>query len=366
MVCRMMTEGITRDGTGSVANRERSSPTDSVALPDGYGQLLADLKERIRDARTRASVSVNRELVLLYWEIGQCILERQREEGWGARVIDHLARDLRRSFPGTRGFSSRNLKYMRALAEAYPDKEFVQGVLAQISWYHNITILEKVKEPTEREWYIKAAIEHGWSRAVLVHQVESGLYQRQGRAVTNFERTLPPPRSDLARELVKDPYAFDFLTLAGDARERELERGLIEHLRDFLLELGAGFALVGSQYRLDVGGQEYVLDLLFYHLHLRCFVVIDLKAGAFKPEHAGKMGFYLSAVDDLIRQPDDGPTIGIILCRERNRIVAEYALRELKRPMGVATYRLTRALPRGLRGHLPTVKELEKGLGGEG
>ena len=308
-------------------------------------------------------MSVNRELVLLYWDIGRRILERQRSEGWGARVIDRLSTDLRREFPEMRGFSSRNLKYMRAFAEAYPDEGFVQQVAAQMPWFHNCVLLDKVKQDPERGWYAHMAIEHGWSRAVLVHQIESGLYRRQGRAVSNFERTLPTPRSDLAREMLKDPYAFDFLTLSEDTRERELERGLIEHVRDLLLELGAGFSLVGSQYRLDIGGQEYAMDLLFYHLRLRCFVVIDLKTGAFRPEHAGKMGFYLSAVDDLLRHPDDGPTIGIILCRERNRVVAEYALREVNRPMGVSTYRLTRALPEELREHLPTVGELEDGLG---
>ena len=359
-----MTEEGIDDGNRSIGRGTHHARIESPDLYEEYGGLLIDVKERIRDAQVRASVSVNRELVLLYWEIGRCILQRQRKSGWGTKVIERLAADLRRTFPEMRGFSSRNLKYMRAFAEAYPDREFVQQVVAQISWSHLIRLLDKVNDQTEREWYVHETIEHGWSRRVLVHQIESGLYHRQGRALSNFERTLPAPRSDLARELLKDPYAFDFLTLSKDAQERELERGLIDHLRDLLLELGVGFAFVGSQHRFDVGGQEYVIDLLFYHLQLRCYVVIDLKTGSFRPEHVGKMNFYLSVVDDRLRQPNDGPTIGIILCKERNRIVAEYALCEVNRPMGVSTYRLTKSLPEGLKGHLPSVRKLEHVLGG--
>jgi predicted nuclease of restriction endonuclease-like (RecB) superfamily len=257
-------------------------------------------------------------------------------------VIDRLADDLRREFPEMRGFSGRNLKYMKAFGEAYPDGPFVQEVLAQITWYHNITLLEKVKDPAEREWYVRKTVEQGWSRAVLVHQIETGLYARQGRAQTNFERTLPAPHSDLAQQLLKDPYCFDFLTLTDEARERELQRGLVERLRDFLIELGVGFAFVGSLYHLVVGRKDYYLDLLFYHLRLRCFVVIELKVDEFEPEHAGKMSFYLSAVDDLLRHAGDAPAIGQILNKTSNRVVIGYALRDTAKPMGVATYAVRR------------------------
>ncbi len=334
-----------------------------ASLPSGYAELLEDLKARIRQAQVRAALSVNRELVLLYWHIGREILRRQTQEGWGAKVIDRLAEDLRREFPEIKGFSPRNLKYMRAFAEAWPDEQIVQEVLAQITWYHNIALLETVKDPIERLWYAQQTIEHGWSRNVLVHQIESSLYGRQGKAVTNFELTLPAPQSDLARSLLKDPYVFDFLSLGPEAQERELERALLKHLRDFLLELGKGFALVGSQYRLDVGGEEFYIDLLFYQLRLRAFVVIDLKIGEFKPEYAGKMNFYLSAVDDLLRHPDDRPSIGLILCKSQNRLVAEYALRDMSKPMGVATYCLTETLPADLQRHLPSIEELQRELG---
>jgi predicted nuclease of restriction endonuclease-like (RecB) superfamily len=245
-------------------------------IPDTYPAFLQELKQRIRESQLRASVSVNRELVLLYWRIGRDILERQEREQWGAKVIDRLAADLNNAFPDMKGFSPRNLKYMRAFAEAWPDEEFVQAVLAQITWYHNLTLLEKVAAE-HRVWYAKATIEHGWSRNVLVHQIETVLHKRSGTAITNFEKTLPAPQSDLAQQMTKDPYAFDFLMLAEDVQERELERGLLDHLKNFLLELGVGFAFVGNQYRLDVGESEFFIDLLFYHLKLRCYVVIDLK-----------------------------------------------------------------------------------------
>jgi len=332
-------------------------------LPSSYPKLLEDIKARIRQAQVRAALSVNRELVLLYWHIGKEILQRQEQEGWGTKVIDRLARDLAREFPEMKGFSPRNLKYMRAFAEAWPDEPIVQEALAQITWYHNITLLEKVKDPAERLWYVQQTLQHGWSRNVLVHHIESGLYQRQGKAITNFERTLPAPQSDLARSLLKDPYVFDFLSLGPEAQERDLERALLDHLRDFLLELGKGFAFVGNQYRLEVGGDEFYIDLLFYQLRLRCYVVIELKVGEFKPEYAGKMNFYLSAVDDLLRHPEDRPSIGLILCKSQNRLIAEYALRDISKPMGVATYRLTSALPAELQKNLPSIEELEKELG---
>ena len=331
--------------------------------PDSYAQFLADLKSRIHAAQLRASLAVNRELVLLYWQIGRDILDRQRRESWGAKVIDRLATDLRRAFPEMKGFSPRNLKYMRAFAEAWPEEAFVQAVLAQITWYHNLAILEKIPAFEERIWYAKATIQHGWSRNVLVHQIESGLHRRQGKAVANFDRTLPSPQSELARDVIKDPYNFDFLTLGEEAHERDLERGLLDHLRQFLLELGVGFAFVGSQYRLTVGNQEFYIDLLFYHLKLRAYVVVDLKMRAFEPEFAGKMNFYLSAVDDLLRHADDQPSIGIILCKTRERFVAEYALRDVNKPIGISEYRLAESLPEKLKSSLPTIEELEKELG---
>lgn len=328
-------------------------------IPGGYPEFLTQLKRRIGEAQVRAALSVNRELVLLYWQIGREILQRQEHEGWGAKVIDRLARDLRAAFPEMKGFSARNLKYMRAFAAAYVNESIVQQTAAQIPWFHNCLLLDKVKNVEERSWYMEAVVQNGWSRDILAHQIDSHLYHRQGQAVTNFDRTLPAPDSDLARQILKDPYNFDFLTLGSDAHERDLERGLLGHLRAFLLELGVGFAFVGSQYHMEVGGEDFYLDLLFYHLRLRRYIVIDLKIGEFKPEYAGKMNFYLAAADDLLRHGDDQPSIGIIVCRTRNRTIAEYALRDLRAPLGVATYRLTDALPDDLKGSLPTIAELE-------
>ena len=329
---------------------------------EGYAALLGELKERIRTVRLRAAVAVNQELIQLYWSIGQDILARQDAAGWGGRVIDRLAVDLRRDFPKMTGLSARNLKYMRAFAAAYPDRAVVQQVVARLPWGHNVRLVESVKDPAERLWYARQAVEHGWSRNVLTHQVDIGLFHRQGRALTNFARTLPVPQSDLAQEMVKDPYSFDFLSLGLAVSERELERGLLEHLRALILELGKGFAFVGNQVPLEVGGQDYFLDLLFYHLRLRCFVVVELKIEEFKPEFAGKMNFYLSAVDDRLRHASDAPSIGIILCRDKNAMVVEYALRNLAKPMGIAEYRLSPGLPAQLRDELPTVEELSREL----
>ena len=334
----------------------------SDVVPEEYEQLLGDLKDRIRKAQLRAALAVNRELVLLYWRMGRDILVRQDEQGWGAKVIDRLAADLKRAFPEMSGFSPRNLKYMRSFAAAWPEEPIVQQLAAQIPWFHNCVLFDKVKEPAERAWYVRKTVEHGWSRNVLVLQVESGLFRRQGRAVTNFEATLPAPQSDLARELLKDPYNFDFLTLADDAQERELERGLLEHIRSFLLELGVGFAFVGSQHHLEVGGEDFYIDLLFYHLKLRAFVVIELKTTEFRPEYAGKMNFYLSAVDDLLRHPSDEPSIGLILCKAKNKVMAEYALRDMGKPIGISGFKLAESLPEPLRGNLPTIADLEAEL----
>jgi predicted nuclease of restriction endonuclease-like (RecB) superfamily len=342
------------------SEKATDATVDPLSLPTGYPELLEDIKTRVHASRIRASLSVNNELITLYWEIGRLILKRQEAEGWGARVIDRLSADLRREFPDMKGFSSRNLKYMRAFAESYTQKEIVQQAAAQIPWFHNCVILDKVQDAEQRQWYIRATVMHGWSRAVLVHQIESGLYRRQGAAQTNFQAILPAPQSDLAQELLKDPYNFEFLGLSQDISERQLEKALVSRLKDFLLELGMGFAFVAEQYHLDVGDEDYYIDLLFYHLQLRCYVIIDLKVVPFKPEFAGKMNFYLSAVDDQVRHPDDQPSIGLILCKERNRLVVEYALRDTTKPMGVATYRI---LPQKLKSALPTARQIEKGIG---
>ena len=354
------TEQAENEGVQEIDSKPESQSISP--LPDGYAEFLDDLKSRIRSTQIKAAVAVNTQLILLYWEIGCRILDRQRREGWGAKVIDRLARDLRSAFPEMKGFSPRNLKYMRAFAETHPDKSFMQQVAAQIPWFHNVVLTEKVKDPGEREWYTRQTLQNGWSRAVLVHQIESGLYHRQGKALTNFDATLPPPLSDLARQTLKDPYVFDFLSLGAEAQERDLERALTRHICDFLLELGVGFAFMGSQHHLEVGGQDFYIDLLFYHLDLRCYVVIDLKIGEFQPEHAGKMNFYLSAVDDILRRPDDQPTIGIILCKTKNRLIAEYALQDMRKPMGVTTYQLTKALLDDLKASLPSPEQLEAEL----
>ena len=340
----------------------KRAPTELAETPSGYDALLQDIKDRVRTARVRAALAVNSELVLLYWDIGRDILQRQQQQGWGAKVIEQLAGDLRREFPDMTGLSVRNLVYMRTLAGAWQDELITQQVVAQLPWGHNCILLDKVKASAARLWYARAAVEHGWSRNVLSMRIESHLYERQGKATTNFERALPAPQSDLARELLKDPYNFEFLTVQQDAEEREIEKGLLAHIRRFLLELGAGFAFVGSQYHLEVGDEDFYLDLLFYHFKLRCFVVIDLKSGKFKPEYAGKMNFYLAVVDDQLRHPDDAPSIGLVLCKEKNQIIAEYALRKMATPIGISAYQITEALPDTLKGSLPTVQQLEAEL----
>jgi predicted nuclease of restriction endonuclease-like (RecB) superfamily len=332
-------------------------PTD-----DNYTSFLRLLKDRIRQSQVKAALSVNQEMVVLYWQIGKEILMRQQQEGWGAKVIDQLAKDLKREFPDVRGFSSRNLKYMRAFAEAYPDEQIVQQAAAQIPWFHNCVLLDKVKDAAERLWYIQQTSINGWSRNILALQIETGLYQRQGGAITNFKQTLPPSQSDLAQQLLKDPYNFDFLTLAKEAQERDLERALVHHIRDFLLELGTGFSFVGSQHPIVVDGQEYRVDLLFYHFRLRCFIVIDLKMVEFQPEFSGKMNFYVSAVNAMLRHPDDQPTIGIILCKSKNKTVAELALQGMTQPIGVSTHRIGTDVPEPIRSLMPTVEQLEMEL----
>lgn len=342
------------------------SPIRLTPEPAGYADWLAELKSRIHTAQQRATLAVNRELVLLYWQIGCDILARQAEQGWGAKVIERLAGDLRAAFPEMKGFSPRNLKYMRAFAEAWPDAEFVQQAVAQLPWGHNLVLLDRLNTPEERRWYAAKAIEYNWSRNVLNIQIETRLQARSGTALSNFATSLPKPLSDLARESLKDPYRFDFLGLTEEAQEREIENALVKHVTEFLLELGAGFAFVGRQVLLDVAGDEFFIDLLFYHLKLRCYVVIELKGGKFKPEHLGQLSFYLAAVDAQIKHPQDSPTIGLLLCKSKNKVVAEYALRNNLQPLGVAEYQLLESLPPELQSSLPSIEQIERELAGDG
>lgn len=335
---------------------------DTPVWAEDYRHWFVELKQRVERARQRAVVSVNRELVTLYWQIGRDILDRQQKQGWGAGVVDRLARDLKAAFPDMRGFSPRNLKYMRALAQAFPQPEFVQQPVAQLPWSHVVTLLDKLDDTAQRLWYAEKSLEHGWSRSVLTMQIETTAHARAGKAVTNFAERLPPAQSDLARDALKDPYIFDFLALTESAQERDIEHALTQHITRFLLELGAGFAFVGRQYRLEVGGDEFFIDLLFYHLKLRCYVVVELKTTPFKPEYAGQLNFYLSAIDAQVKAQEDQPTIGLLLCKEKNRLVAEYALRGVAKPMGVAEYQLMREVPESLETDLPTIDQIEAEL----
>ncbi len=358
-------------------------PPFNAALPG----LVREIKARIEQAQTRAAFAVNAELVRLYWDIGRLIDRRQQQEGWGAAVIPRLASELRNELPEEKGFSERNIGRMIAFYRAYPSpKEFLPQAVAKtadpqkvpqvvakssvptdsllwlIPWGHHALLMEKIDERSTRIGYMRQTLANGWSRSVLLAMIQSQVHRRQGQAITNFERLLPAPQSDLAKQTLKDPYIFDFLTLAEPFHERELETDLLHQLERFLLELGQGFAFVGRQFHLDVGESDFFVDLLFYHLKLRCYVVIDLKKGEFKPEYAGKMNFYLSVADDRLRHATDAPSIGLILCQDRNHIVAEYALRGMSKPIGVSKYELTRALPAPLRSALPTVEQIEAEL----
>lgn len=334
-------------------------------LPDGYLEWLKNVKKRIRSVQQKVVLAANSELLTLYWQIGRDILDRQGMQGWGAKVVDRLAADLRREFPEMKGFSARNLKYMRLFAETWADDHFVQQVVAQVPWGHNIALLTKVKDSAEREWYAHAVIEYGWSRSVLVHQIESKLYLRQGKAITNFTKHLPEKQSELAQLTLKDPYLFDFLSIRKEAHERDIENALVKHITRFLLELGAGFSYVGRQVHLEIGGDDFYLDLLFYHLKLRCYVVVELKSVAFKPEYIGKLNFYLSAVDATLKHESDNPSIGLILCKDKNRLVAEYALKDTTKPMGISEYRLVESVPENLQGSLPSIEQIEAELSKE-
>lgn len=339
------------------------SPNNSLfPEEESYFALLDGLKQRIRSAQMRATLAVNQELLQLYWQIGREILQRQAQENWGSKVIQRLAKDLKREFPDIKGFSRSNLMYMRSFAESWPDEQIVQRSVGQLPWRHNIALIEKLKDTEERLWYGQQALENGWSRDILVMQIETHLFQRQGDAVTNFEKTLPPEQSDLQRQLLKDPYHFEFLALDKAVQERDLERALVDRIREFLLELGVGFAFVGSQYRLELEGDEFFIDLLFYHIKLHRYVVIDLKTTEFKPEYAGKMNFYVKAVNHLLCGERDDPTIGIVLCRSKKRTIVEFALDMMENPIGVSTYKLRDELPPDLRNSLPSAEQLEMEL----
>jgi predicted nuclease of restriction endonuclease-like (RecB) superfamily len=330
-------------------------------IPVDYAAWLAELKTLVRAARVKASLTVNSELIQLYWRIGNEIISRQDKQGWGAKVIDQLAKDLRNEFPDMTGFSPTNLKYMRRFAETWPKDAIGQQLVDQLPWGHNIQIMVRLTDQQTREWYIKQTIENGWSRSVLEYQIETQLHARIGMAQHNFERTLPAPQSELARDIVKDPYTFDFLGITDAVHERAIEKGLVNNLRDFLIELGVGFAFVGSQYKLDIEGDEFYIDLLFYHTKLHCYVVIELKNTDFKFEYTGQLNGYLAAVDDLVRDKErDAPTIGMILCKSKKKTMVEYALRGMDTPMGVSTFRT--ALPEAVLSALPSIETLSEKL----
>ena len=327
---------------------------------NNYAALIQTLKTEISQARIRAHLSVNKEMISLYWRIGNQILERQDKEGWGTKVIENISNDLRKEFPEMKGLSARNLVYMQTFAKAYLDFPITQAALAQITWYHNITLLDKIKDYEERIWYAKETAKNGWSRNVMVAQIQTGLYNRQGKSLNNFKSTLPAAQSDLAQSIIKDPYNLEFLDIQGKIHERELEGKLIDHIRNFLLELGQGFAFIGNQYHMELEGEDYYLDLLFYHVKLKCYVVVELKTGKFKPEHAGKMNFYLNLMDRQVKDKSDNPTIGLILCEDKKGITVEYAIEGINKPMGVSQFKLTEKLPEQLKQYLPTAKELTK------
>lgn len=349
-----------------------------------YTDLLGLIKQRIRRGQTRAVFAANAEMISMYWDIGRLLHERQQREGWGAAVIPRLSRDVRNEMSEVKGFSERNIKRMLAFYREYStvgeivpqtvaqktsDAKVPQAVaqisadmLRSVPWGHHALLMEKVKKLSERIWYMRATLEQGWSRPVLFHMISSRAHERQGKAITNFDLHLPPLQSDMVQQALKDPYIFDFLTIEEPFHERELETGLIRHLERFLLELGQGFAFVGRQYHLSIGDEDFYIDLLFYHLTLRCFVVIELKKGSFKPEYAGKMNFYCNVVDERLRHTGDNPTIGLILCQDKKSILAEYTLRGVAKPIGVSEYELTRALPDSLKSALPTIEEIEREL----
>ena len=328
-----------------------------------YLNIVESIKQDIRTAQYRATVSVNRELLVLYHSIGEVINEHKT---WGNKFVENLAADIKISFPDATGYSVRNLKYMAKFALRFPDKEIVQAPLAQITWYHHIALMDKVKTADEHIWYAEQAAKNGWSRNVLVHQIESGLYRRQVLAekVSNFENRLPSLQSELAVQTMKDPYIFDFIPFKEDMVERDIEQALVKDVTKLFLELGTGFAFLGNQYHLNVGGDDFYIDLLFYNLNLRCYVVIELKTGEFKPEYAGQLNFYLSAVDGILKKEQDNPSIGLLLCKSKNDLVAEYSLKDMSKPIGVSAYQITCNLPEELERQLPSVEDIQKRIKG--
>ncbi|MDD4854212.1 MAG: PDDEXK nuclease domain-containing protein [Sulfuricurvum sp.] len=327
-----------------------------------YNSFLVDIKNQIKVSQQKAFSAINQEMILLYFNIGLAIEKRQNELGWGAKVIDKLSRDILREFPNMSGFSTRNIKLMVQFYKEYANDEIGQLSVAQIPWTHNIILIQKIKDKVLRYWYIQKTLENGWSKDVLSLMIKSEVHKREGNLVSNFKNILPPFESDFVQQSFKDPYRFDFLTITEPFRERELENNLIKHMERFLIELGSGFAFVGRQYKLEVGDDEFYIDLLFYHLKLRCFVVIELKKGKFKPEYSGQVNFYCSAVDSVLAQKEDNPTIGLILCQEKNEIVAEYSLRNMSQPIGISEYQLTEILPKEFESSLPTIEMIENEL----
>jgi predicted nuclease of restriction endonuclease-like (RecB) superfamily len=334
------------------------TPKNSLGKPQDYPRLLTEIKERIRSAQYEALKAVNKELVGLYWDIGRMIVERQDVEGWGKAVVEQLAADLRTEFPGVGGFSASNLWRMKAFFEAYTGLEKLAPLVREIGWSHNLAILERCKDPQEREFYLRMTRKFGWSKNVLIHQIDNQSYEKSLLGQTNFDQALTPELRAQAKLAVKDEYTFDFLELGEEHSERELERALITRIEDFLRAMGGMFAFMGSQYRLEVDGKEFFIDLLLFHRRLRCLVAIELKVGEFLPEFVGKMQFYLTALDRQVRQEDENPSIGIILCKEKSRTIVEYALHDARKPIGVATYEITKTLPKALKGQLPSPKEI--------
>jgi predicted nuclease of restriction endonuclease-like (RecB) superfamily len=337
---------------------------DSEASLSDYAETLANLKHQIQEAQLKAALSVNRELILLYWRIGSSIIEKQLSSGWGTKVVNRLANDLRSAFPQMKGFSLSNVKYMVKFAKEYPGFPIGQQVVGQIPWGHNMLLLDKLKSNQERIWYAKKTIENGWSRAILTVWIENDLYHREGKAITNFKDTLPMPQSDLAQQVTKDPYVFDFLSMDDKFRERELEQGLIDHIQKLLMEFGRGFAFIGRQCELIIDGKGFLVDLLFYHVALHAYVVVELKTVEFEPEFAGKMNFYLGAVDRLLKKENDNPTIGLILCKSKSKLQVEVALQDINKPIGVSDYILAidKGVPKELVSSLPTIEEIEAEL----
>lgn len=333
-------------------------------MSDSYLDFIEEVKKEIQNQRISVVLNANSSMICLYWNIGRAILQKQEEEGWGAKVIDRIAKDLKDAFPDMSGFSPRNIMYMRKFAECWPDFEIVQRVVAQIPWRSNISLMTKLNDEESRIWYAEKTIENGWSKPVLDMQIESRLIERTGKSVNNFPVALPPADSDMADQIFKDPYLFDFLGTDMPRREVEIERQLTEHIQNFLLELGQGFAFVGRQVHLEVGGDDFYIDLLFYHLKLRCYVVIELKACDFEPGFISQLNMYQNVVNDILRHPEDKPTIGLLLVKGKNQTVVEYSLAGYQNPIGVAEWKnqMVQALPEELRSSLPSIEEIEKEL----